>query len=191
MIDVHIRTHHVTVPDNLKEYAQKKLGSLDRYLPTLRAVTVEFEYEDTKAAGQRYVVQITANNNGTLLRAEERGAELRATLDQATHVMQNQARRHKDRVYFRKRAGAAREKAPAPPAGEAAGGDEAAGGTLAGKLVRVKSFPVKPMTQEEAVEQMELLGHSFFLFMDAETNGFAVLYRRQDGDYGLIVPEVS
>jgi putative sigma-54 modulation protein len=171
----------------MKAYAARKIAALERYLPRLREVTVEFGYEDTRAARQRIVVQITANDNGTLLRAEERGADLRSTIDLASDVIRRQARRHKERR-FRNRNAARQASAPAEAAEDELL-DEAE--SVLGKIVRVKRFPVKPMTEEEAVEQMELLGHNFFLFLDADANSFALLYRRRDGQYGLIIPETS
>ncbi len=188
MIDVHVRTQHITVPDDMKAYAAKKLAALERYLPRLREVTVEFAYEDTRAADERIVVQITANDNGTLLRAEERGADLRSTIDLASDVIRRQARRHKERRFRNRNVGRA-----APAASGALEEEEPLDEpeTALGKVVRVKRFPVKPMTEEEAVEQMELLGHNFFLFLDADANSFALLYRRRDGQYGLIIPETS
>ncbi len=188
MFDIHIRTQRITVPDDMKAYAEKKLAALARFLPRLREVTVEFGYEDTRSADQRIVVQITANNNGTLLRAEERGPDLRSTIDLASDVIRRQARRHKERRFRSRTAGRTAAEASAEPGEEEEAQDEE---TPLGKIVRVKRFPVKPMTEEEAVEQMELLGHNFFLFLDADVNSFALLYRRRDGQYGLIIPETS
>lgn len=189
MTDIHFRTQHITVPDDVRQYAAKKLSALERYLPRLREVTVEFTYEDTRAADQRIVVQITANSNGTLLRAEERGPDLRSTIDLASDVIRRQARRHKERRYSANRTAAPWPAPPSPSDELEEPLDEPE--TALGKVVRVKRFPVKPMTEEEAVEQMELLGHTFFLFFDADAGSYALLYRRRDGQYGLILPEPS
>lgn len=189
MFDIHVRTQRINVPDEMKAYAKKKVAALERFLPRLREVTVEFGYEDTRSADQRIVVQITANNNGTLLRAEERGPDLRSTIDLASDVIRRQARRHKERRFRSRTAARPVAEAPTEPAEEEDLPDDE--DTALGKIVRVKRFAVKPMTEEEAVEQMELLGHNFFLFLDADVNSFALLYRRRDGQYGLIIPETS
>lgn len=187
-----IRGKHTSVPDRLKEYVEKRLGKLDRYLPSVREVIVEITREPTKDANDRFVVQVTVTSNGTLLRAEERSADPRAAVDQAADVLANQIRRHKQRLIKRGRSPAAKEAAagveePAAEDLEGPAGEET--DLISGRVVRVKRFAMKPMTEEEAVEQMELLGHTFFLFYDAEQDTYALLYRRRDGDYGMIVPE--
>jgi putative sigma-54 modulation protein len=128
------------------------------------------------------------NCNGTYLRAEERGPRLLAAIDAAADVMSRQVRRFKDRSYHSGRRGEAKEAAriEQPKVEEE---EEVEEEFVLGKVVRVKRFPMKPMSEEEAVEQMELLGHAFFLFFDASANTYAVLYRRRNGDYGMIFPQ--
>lgn len=186
-MEVIIKGKHLTVPDRVKEYARAKIGKLDRYLPTLQEAVVEISREGARAASQRYVVQVTVNSTGTYLRAEERAAQPRAAIDLAADVMARQIQRHKQRLYGRARSTLAKEVTlqKVAPAAEEPEGEE----LISGRLVRVKRFPVKPMSEEEALEQMELLGHDFFLFLDASSGRYALLYRRRDGHYGMIVPE--
>jgi putative sigma-54 modulation protein len=191
-MEVVVRGKHITVPEQIKDHARTKFGKLDRYLPLLREADVEISREGgKKAAGQRYVVQVTVNSDGTYLRAEERARQPRAAIDQAADVMARQIRRHKQRLYGRSRSTLAKEIAiqKATPAVEEPLEEEE--DLVLGKVVKVKRFPMKPMTEEEALEQMELLGHTFFLFLNAATNRYALLYRRRDGQYGMIIPEAS
>ena len=192
-VEVIVRGKHVEVPDQVTERARQKLGRLDHYLPLLRDAMVEVDVaqQRTKEPDQRYVVHVAVRGNGVHLRAEGRAARPEAAIDLAAHVLTEQARRHKQRLYGRSRTAAAKkatqERAePAPP--DDPEDDEP---DVLQKVGKIKRFPVKPMTTEEAVEQMELLGHNFFLFLDADVRQFALLYRRRAGDYGLIIPELS
>jgi putative sigma-54 modulation protein len=184
----HARQHQIDEP--FKQYAQKKLDRLARYLPTVREAVVELRREQTRSAEQRFVVQVTVNSNGTWLRAEERAAEPKAAVDLAADSLGRQIQRHKDRVYRSGHGGSprratVREQQSMDDVSELPDDEE----LVLGKLVREKRFPIQVMSVEEAAEQMELLGHSFFLFYDGDESAFALLYRRRDGDYGLIRPE--
>jgi len=185
-----IRSHNTTVFPGFEEHAEKQLGRLERLLPRVDDVVVEVGHEETRSLAHRYVVQVTAHAGTSILRAEERGADPRAALDVAADVLSRQARRHKKRLHDRQHPTGAKETAAAalaaPQPGDANGdeGDE----YLLGKIVRVKRFEAKPMTQEEALAQMDLIGHDFFLFLDAATSDYALLYKREDGDYGLLAP---
>ena len=186
-----IRTHHTKLLDEFHEHAETKLSRLERYLPRVGDVVVEVEYEETRAAAHRYAVQITAHSGGTILRGEERAGDPRAALDQAAEVLSRQARRHKKRLYGRHRTTDGKQISEPEPiaAGFDPDGDEEYDEYLLGKIVRVKHFEAKPMSQEEALAQMDLLGHDFFLFLDAGTNEYALLYKRRDGDYGMLTPK--
>jgi putative sigma-54 modulation protein len=153
---------------------------------------VELKQEGGENA-RRYVVQLTVNCDGTYLRAEERGTVLLATIDAAADVLSRQVRRYKEKVYHSDKHIKAREAALAgqavvPEQVEEEELDEETE-IVMGRVVRVKRFAVKPMTEEEAIEQMELLHHDFFLFFDADAGTYALLYRRREGDYGMIIPE--
>jgi putative sigma-54 modulation protein len=188
-MDVVFKGQHAAADEQLQEYARQRIGRLDRYLPTAREAIVEVRREQTRSAQERYVVQVTINSNGTFLRAEERAPEPRVAVDQAAGALGKQIRRHKHKTYRSLRAThqARHLEETAAEAPEEVEDDEEE--LIAGKVVRVKRFAIKPMTVEEAVEQMELLGHSFFIFFDADDSRYALLYRRRDGDYGLILPD--
>ena len=185
-----IRSHHATVPDDLHDHAQKKLARLERLLPKIDDVIVEVEHEETRAAAHRYAVQVTVHSGGAILRGEERAADPKIALDLAADVIARQARRHQKRLHDRHRSGQNKEwlaaNAAQPEPEQQDAGDAAE--YILGKVVRVKQLELQPMSEEEALAQMDLLSHDFFLFLDERTGEFAVLYKRNDGDYGLLAP---
>ena len=184
-----IRGHHTTIYDELRDVAERKLARLERFLPRVGDVTIEVKHEETRSAAHRYTVQVTAHASGSILRAEEQAADPRTALELASDVLAQPARRHKKRLYDRHRGPGARGMIEEPPpAAVEPEDDEEFDEYLLGKIVRVKHFEAKPMSQEEALSQMDLLGHDFFLFLDASTNDYALLYKRRDGDYGLLTP---
>ena len=191
-MEIIVRGKHFDVPSHVEERARRKLSRLDRYLPLLRdaAVEVDLTQEKAKQPDRRYVVHVTVNGHGIHLQAEERAAEPAAAVDRAVQVLSRQAQRRKERLYERSHARtpkAVGEIASPVEAGDAGAGDEDA--HAHGRVTRVKTFPIKPMVTAEAIEQMEALGHDFYLFFDADADQFAVLYVRHAGDYGLIRPE--
>ena len=187
------RSRHVPITDSLREHTTRKLNRLGRYLPLVDETIVDLEQEGGENA-RRYVVQLTVNCNGTYLRAEERGPRLLPAIDAAADVLSRQVRRYKEKVYrsdrhLKARQAARAGKAPVPEEAEEEQEQDQEKEIVLGRVVRVKRFAVKPMTEEEAIEQMELLDHDFFLFFDADADTYALLYRRREGDYGMIIPE--
>lgn len=188
-MEIVLRGALIQADARLQDYAQNRIGKLDRLLPSAREAVVEVRQEQARSANDRIVVQVTVNANGTFLRAEERAADAHTALDEAIDALGKQMRRHKSRVYRSERsAHVARHAEEAARAPQPEDLDTEDDDLVAGHVVRVKRFAIKPMSVEEAVEQMELLGHTFFLFFDASANQYALLYRRRDGDYGMIQP---
>jgi putative sigma-54 modulation protein len=185
-MDVQIKSRNGKVTERQRSYIETKLHKLDRYLDGIGDVVVDLSKVQQRGAGETHIAQVTLQTpQGTILRAEERDADLFAAIDSLHDSLQRQITRFKDK-HFRR--GKIRRQG-----GEmlTVGGDE--GGAALGddtpQIVRTKAFDYKPMYSDEAIEQMELLGHNFFVFTDAETNTVNVVYRRRDGNYGLIVPE--
>lgn len=185
-MDIVVRGKHFEVPPLAEERARLKLGRLAQYLPLLEDASVEVDiaHEKAKQPDKRFVVHVIISAHGVHLQAEERAAKLELAIDQVARALSQQARRHKERLYDRGRSKAAKE--PPEPKIER---EEPLG--LLKHITKVKRFPIKPMTSAEALEQMEMLKHDFFIFHDAEANQFALVYRRKAGDYGIIVPELS
>jgi ribosomal subunit interface protein len=186
-----VKSRNGKVSERQRAYIEAKLGKLERYLDQISKVTVELMEEQRRSEGTVHRAQVTLTaDHGVVLRAEERAADLYAAIDLVHDTLQRQIQRYKDKHWRRGRprrvAGEAVLNAPESYS-EVAGEEE----EQVPRIVRTKEFEVKPMFSDEAVEQMELLGHDFFVFRDAETNKINVLYRRQDGNYGLIVPENS
>jgi len=185
-----IRSQHATVNSDFHGFAERKLARLERLLPRVDDVIIEVRHEETRAASQRYAVQVTTHSGPAILRAEERAGDARSALEAAVDVLARQARRHKKRLDDRHQSGTRAWAGPPPeraPQPEPADDDEEIEYVL-GNIVRVKHFEVKPMSEEEALLQMQLLGHDFFIFLDARTQEYALLYKRKDGDYGMLAP---
>lgn len=184
-VDVQVRNIHLT--DHIKSHVEERAGKLDHYLPALEEVDVELTHHPSaRNADDRNVAQVTARGKGLTLRAEERASEALAAFDSAVDIMRKQIERYKGRHYRGRGDGqsAAEVEEPAVPADDT--------DRLPPLIVRRKQFRVQPMNELEAVEQMNLLGHNaFFVFYNAETSRVNVLYRRRDGSYGLIEPEVA
>ena len=189
-MEIDIRGKKLQLSEAVEAYVSKKMGKLSHLLPSIVETKVEISKENAKSPTNRYVVQVTVKSNGTLIRAEEAETDVYAAVDAADDVIRKQIERFKGKYYLKDRRAARQRKAlEAPPeAGEEAQAKEE---RVPDIVVKAKRFPVKLMTVEEASVQMELLGHDFFIFLNADNNSFNVLYRRKDGDYGLILPEVA
>ncbi len=180
-----IKSKNMEVPEALRQYLEKKLGKLDRYLDNISTVTIELSTSTSKTAGSRTVAQATLVANGAILRGEESAGDPQSAVDLVTDVLHRQITRYKEKLQNRGRVLGSR----AQPAEEAEVEEDLE--EEQPRIVRTKQFAYKPMAAEEAVEQMELLGHDFFVFLNAATEQVNVLYRRRDGDYGLIEPEIG
>ena len=163
------------VSDSLKARTEKKLSKLERYFSQEPEAIVRFKQQ----RGGRNIAEITMSVNGLILRAEEDSNDMYLSIDRAVDKLESQIRRYRTKMGKHLREARVESPEPAEPVYEEASFD----------VVRTKRFAVKPMEVEDAITQMELLGHNFFLFMNSETNTMNVLYRRNDGAYGLLVPE--
>jgi len=166
----------------LEEQIRRKIGKLSRYLPTIDGGKVEIVRERAKQPEQRFTVQVTLDSKGTLIRAQEKAENVRTALDKVMDALTNRIERYKGKLYDKGRGVSLAGQGAIEEAEEVEASKE---------VVRSKHFLVKPMLQDEAINQMELLGHDFFLFISAETGKFNLLYRRRDGNYGLLEPELE
>ncbi|MBI2918936.1 MAG: ribosome-associated translation inhibitor RaiA [Chloroflexi bacterium] len=190
-MEITVQTKNLDLSDDIRSYAERKISRLGRYLPAIEAATVELTREAAKSAQNRVVAQATLDCPGAILRAEERAPDVYRAIDAVADVLKRQVDRFKGKLYWK-----GRVAATIPAGGVAIQTAEAVAEAEAespstGELVKVKRFALKPMAPDEAVEHMALLGHSFFLFRDAESGLFSVVYQRRDGDYGLIQAEGS
>lgn len=188
-MEIIFRGQHLTISDEFRQYASGHLNKLSRYLPLADHAIVDVRREARGDEG-RYVVQVTISANGTFIRAEERNFELMAAVDAAAGALSKQAKRFKEKKIFRSERRVSKDERLPIETGEEKEEKPPRGADIVeGRIVRRKRFAMKPMTEAEAIEQMELLGHNFFLFQDADRDEVVLLYRRRDGDYGMILPE--
>lgn len=187
-LNVHGRNIEVT--DWIHQYVEKKVERLERYLPQAKEAKAELVYSETRAAADRYTAQLTIWANGQILRAEESTGDIFASIDAIVDKMSRQIDRYKGRRFQNKRRVAAADAADAELAATTLPEEaEVDAEETFGDVVRTKRFVVQPMSQEEAIEQMELLGHDFFVFYSLDAKAMNVIYRRKDGNYGLLQPE--
>ena len=173
----------VSLPNAIHAYAEKKVGKLDRFFKEDATASITFSVEKERLNR----VEITIRSSGTIFRVSESTSDMHASIDAAVTTLERQIRKNKTRLERRLRQGAF-ERAMDEGEISSFAPEEPEEGEY--RIVRSKTFPIKPMTREEAILQMNLLGHSFFAFKDEESDGaFAVVYRRYDGDYGLIEDE--
>ncbi len=173
-----VRGKNIEVTDALREHVQKRVGKIDKYF--------DFDTEAQVALGvvrELHTVEVTATINGLILRAEESTNDMYASIDKVVDKLERQIAKYKTRINRKARQ-------VTGDIGRAAGlpSDEADDEL---NVVRTKRFAVKPMPVEEAVLQMNLLGHDFFVFANADTDEVNVVYRRKDGNYGLIEPSLK
>ena len=180
-MELQIMGKNIELTPAVRRYLERKLGKLNRHLPNIIKSKVEITEEKTKSPQQHFVVRVTVASSGTQHYGEERGEDLFKAIDKVTATMTRQLEHYKGKRYEKGRGnsfarGEFSEKAETIKAPE---------------VVKVKRFAIKPMSVVEAADQMELLDHDFFLFFNAETEELNLLYRRQDGNYGLIEPELG
>ena len=174
--------------DSLRAYAEKKVSKIDRLFRTESEANVTFSTERG-----RFTAEITIKNNGTFFRAHETTSDMYASVDSAVATIERQIRKNKTRLAKKLREGAFErevqpEYIPADDTVEAGAFEE----EEEFRIERVKRFPIKPMSVEEAILQMDLLEHTFFVFRDVAADGaVSVVYRRKNGGYGLISDEAE
>jgi putative sigma-54 modulation protein len=202
-----IKGKNYEVPDRDREYAQRKLGRLERLLDDRTDATVELSVEQHRSAQDSHIVDVTLVINGQTLRSSAAAPTHQAGIDAVADRIERRAVSFRETNRVRKSsqtvrgAGAEpeidasrgrRDKGGRTAAGDGGpGGDEAGSGDDGRRVVKVKRFAIEPMFEEDAVARMEELGHAFFVFVNAENERVSILYRRSEGDFGLIEPVVG
>lgn len=171
----------VSLPKKVHAYAEKKVGKLDRFFQTEAETSVVFSVEKG-----RNNAEITVRSGGTIFRVSESTADMYATIDAAVADIERQLRKNKARLEKRLKKDAFVRSTPEEEISFAPDEPEEEF-----QILRTKRFPIKPMTVDEAVLQMNLVGHTFFAFKDEDSDGaFAVVYKRDNGGYGLIEDDI-
>lgn len=189
-VRVSVTGKNIDVTQALKDYSEKRVAKLGKYFQQRGDIEVSVVLS---VENDEQVAEITYYLGGFILRGESRTKDLYASIDEASDRIERQVRKYKTRiqrkVHISPRFGDGLDTASQEAAPEAAGSAGAAEGTdAAERIVRTKRFPVKPMDVDEAILQMELLGHDFFVFANAGTESINVVYKRKDGHYGLLEP---
>ncbi len=172
-----IKGKNIDVTPALRDYAEKKVTKIISFFDEVAGRT------DVMLRTERelHIVEVTVTVNGLILRGEEATSDMYASIDGVVDKIERQIKKYKTRINRKLRKDQSN-------AGGAAATAKADVGELT-KIVKTKRFAMKPMSAEEAAMQMDLLGHSFFVFANAETDEVNVIYKRKDGAYGLIEPE--
>ncbi|MBM3469849.1 MAG: ribosome-associated translation inhibitor RaiA [Armatimonadetes bacterium] len=186
---VRVQGKHIAVTGALRAYAKQKLSKLPRYFDRIQDAQVVLSVTRDSARGRAQGVEVTVWCDGMVLRAEETSEDMYTSLDRAVDKLERQIEKYRSRIIEKRRLDESRRRRRAQQSAEAVLQARGAAAPSQPQIVRVKRFAMKPMTPDEAVLQMELLGHVFFVFRHAGTQDINVLYKRRDGDYGLIEPE--
>ncbi len=180
-MELQITGTNMEIAPRVQRYIEAKFNKLTKHLPDIIDIKIEVSEEGTKSPQQRYLVRAAVNSGvgRTVFHGEERAEDLLKATDKVTTTLTRQLEKHKGKLYDRGRGNPlARGKFKQPEPVE-----------NARKIVKTKRFIIEAMSAEEAAEQMEGLGHSFFLFVNADSQEVELLYRRNDGNYGLIQPQ--
>jgi len=175
-----VKGKNVEVPDRVRQYAERKLARLGRLLDDRSDAIVELWTEQHRSADDTHIVEVTLVIDGQTLRSRAAGPTYQAGIDEVLDKIERQTVEFKERprVWDRKR-----------PIGEIEAG--ALASAVEPQVVKTKRFGIEPMFEEDAIARMEELGHAFFIFVNAENERLNVLYRRRDGNYGIIEPVVG
>jgi len=179
-MDVRFVTRNVELKDDLQNYMEKKLLKLEKFFDRIRDTQVEVSFN----RGMN-VVEITADLNGVIMRGEDYAPDIRKAFDKCLKSIERQIKKHKSFLKDKARMRSIDVSFEIEGfVNEISEPEEKPGG-----IVKTKKFPFRPMSPEEATMQMDLLGHNFFVFRNGDNGNVNVVYRRNDGGYGLLVPE--
>jgi putative sigma-54 modulation protein len=179
-----VKGKNVEVPDRVRAYTERRLSRLQRLLDDRTDALVEFSNEHHRSASDAHIAEVTLVIDGQTLRSHAVGISYQAALDNVVDKVERQAVDHKSKPRQHARPKEEKDLLRRIADGTAEPGRER-------RIVKTKRFAIEPMFEEDAMAAMEELGHRFFVFVDAETERIAVLYLRDDGDYGLIDAQIG
>src|SRR5215208_6774172 len=185
-MQITVKGRNISVTEALERYAREKVERVRKFFDDERGVSraeVELIHERNPSIPEPEVVETTLFISGAVLKAREASADMYASIDRMSDKLERQVRRYRGRQLDRWHG--QRQRHEMPEAGPVFAEDEE---EIEARIVRTKQFQMKPMNPEEAALQMDLLGHAFFVFTNADTGEINVVYRRRDGNYGLIEP---
>ena len=182
-----VKGKNLDIPEADRRYAERKMTRLERLLDDRSEAIVELSLENHRSVAQRGVVEVSLVIDGRTLRGTARAPSHRVALDEVIDKLERRAVGHKERPRQRSKPPQAKEILRTIADGTVASVEPVEGP----RVVKLKRFAIEPMFEEDAIAAMEDLGHDFFVFVNAENERLGVLYRRRDGDYGLIEPIVG
>ncbi len=182
-----VKGKNYEVPGRVRAYAERKLGRLERLLDDRSDATVELSVEQHRSVQDSHIVDVTLVIDGQTLRSSSAAPTHQAGIDAALDKIERRAVDHRETSRVRKSSETVRGGGRAEHAAQLRREPD----DRRGQVVKVKRFHIEPMFEEDAVARMEELGHAFFVFVNAEDERVAILYRRSDGNYGLIEPMVG
>ena len=174
-----VKGRNVEVSEQIRTYAEEKLSKLERQLADPTRVELELAVERNPSIPGNHVAEATVWTKGPVLRARESSSDMKASIDQLVDKLERQVKRYRQKRRRGRRQGEGDVSEPLPEA-PSEGGPE---------IVKTKQFAVNPMSADEAALQLELVGHDFFVFRNADSNEVNIVYRRRQGGYGLIEPQ--
>jgi len=180
---IEIVGHEMQVTDRLRDYINKKIEKVDRHLPNLEETRIDLEHvKSARSVSDRYIAQITLRGKGFILRSEERSDDIRNAMDEALDKILRRIEHFKGKKHHGRGDGKS--------AAEVSPDDSTLLEEESGMMIsRRKTFDLIPMSEDDALEQMRMIGHdNFFIFVNIKSRNINVIYRRRDGTYGLIEP---
>ena len=179
-----VRGKNVDVPERVRDYAERKLRRLERMLDDRSDAIVELSNEQHRSAADAHTAEVTLVIDGQVLRSHAVGASYQAALDEVVDKVERQAVDYREKPRLRARPIEERQLLKRIA-------DGSPGPARERRIVKSKRFAIEPMFEEDAISRMEELGHRFFVYVSAETEQVAILYQRDDGDYGVIEPVIG
>lgn len=183
-----VKGKNYEVPDRVRDYAARKLGRLERLLDDRSDATMELSVEQHRSLEDSHIVDVTLVIDGQTLRSSSAAPTHKAGIDAVVDKIERRAVDFRETSRVRKSSQTVRGAGAEPTESVTAKSANGATEDERPQVVKVKRFHIEPMFEEDAVARMEELGHEFFVFVNAEDEKIAILYRRRDGDYGLIEP---
>jgi putative sigma-54 modulation protein len=179
-----VKGKNIDVPDHVRRYAERKLARLERILDDRSEALVELSLEQHRSAAVSHIVEVTLVIDGRTLRTHAAAETHRAGVDEVVDKLERRAVDHLEKPRIRSRPDEEKDLLRHIADGTSEKGRET-------RIVKSKRFAIEPMFEEDAIARMEELGHQFFVYVDAATERVHILYRRRDGDFGLIEPVVA
>ncbi len=178
-----IKGKHIDVTDSIEDYIKKKMKKLEKYYDQIMDATATVSIEKN-----RQIFEVTLQARRAIIRAEEESDNMYTSIDRVVEKLERQIIKYKEKLYSKTSGEHNRIREMVNPEDETSKSDALDDDDV--RIVKTKRFVIKPMSPEEASLQMELLGHNFYVFNNEGTDQFNVIYKRKDGNYGLIEPEI-